>query len=64
MVRLCRSMQGDAGNVGSVPGWGRCEGGNVNPLQYSCLEDPMDREAYWAMVHRVTKSRLTEHACI
>ena len=31
--------------------------GNGNPLQYSCLENPMDREAWWATVHRVTKSQ-------
>ena len=32
-------------------------GGNGNPLQYSCLENPMDREAWWATVHRVVKSQ-------
>ena len=44
--------------VGSVPGWGRSSGeGYDNPLQYSCLENPMDRGAWWAIVHRVAKSR-------
>ena len=41
----------------SIPGLGRFPGGgHGNPLQYSCLESPMDREAWWATVHRVTKS--------
>ena len=40
---------------GSIPGSGRSPGeGNGNPLQYSCLENPMDRGAWWAMVHGVT----------
>ena len=40
---------GHAGDTGSVPGSGRSPGGgNGNPLQYSCLENPMDREAWWA----------------
>ena len=39
-------------------GWEDSPGeGNGNPLQYSCLENPMDGEAWWATVHRVTKSR-------
>ena len=39
-----------------IPGWGRSPGeGNGNPLQYSCLENPMDRRAWWATVHGVTK---------
>ena len=43
---------GDTGDVGSVPGLGRSPGGgNGNPLQYSCLENPMDRGAWWATVH-------------
>ena len=42
----------DTGDVGSVPGWGRFPGGgHGNPLQYSCLENPMDRGAWWAIVH-------------
>ena len=44
-------------DVGSIPGSGRSPGeGNGNPLQYSCLENPMDRGAWWATVHRVAKS--------
>ena len=46
-----------AGEAGSVPGLGRCPGGgNSNPLQYSCLKNPMDRGAWWTTVHEVTKS--------
>ena len=48
----------NAGDPGSVPGLGRFpEEGNGNPLQYSCLENPMDGEAWQAPVHGVTKSR-------
>ena len=48
----------NAGDLGSIPGSGRSPGkGNGNPLQYPCLENPMDRGAWWATVHRVTKSR-------
>ena len=44
-----------AGDQGSIPGSGRSPGeGNGNPLQYSCLENPMDRGAWWALVHGVT----------
>ena len=42
---------------GLIPGSGRSPGeGNGNPLQYSCLENPTDTEAWWATVHMVTKS--------
>ena len=44
--------------LGSISGLGKSLGGrNGNPLQYFCLENPMDREAWWATVHGVTKSR-------
>ena len=47
-----------AGDPGSISGLGRSPGeGNGNPLQYSCLENPMDRGAWWAAVHEVTKSQ-------
>ena len=47
-----------AGDPGSIPGLERSPGeGNGTPLQYSCLENPMDRGARWATVHGVTKSR-------
>ena len=45
-----------AGDSGSIPVWVDSPGGgNGNPLQYSCLENPMDRGAWWATVHRVSK---------
>ena len=48
----------NAGDLGSIPGPGSSLGeGNGNPLQYSCLENPMDRGAWWATVHGVAKSR-------
>ena len=48
----------NAGDLGSIPGSGRSPGeGNGNPLQYSCPENPMDRGAWQAIVHGVTKSR-------
>ena len=48
----------NAGNMGVIPGSGRSPGGgHGNPLQYSCLDNPMDREAWRAIVHRVAKSR-------
>ena len=48
----------NAGDLRSIPGLGRSPGeGNGNPLQYSCLENPMDGGAWWAAVHGVAKSR-------
>ena len=48
----------NAGDLGLIPGLGRSPGeGNGYPLQYSCLENPMDRGAWWATVHGVAKSR-------
>ena len=48
----------NAGDLDSIPGLGRSPGeGNGNPLQYSSLENPMDRGAWWATVHGVVKSR-------
>ena len=47
----------NAGDLDSIPGSERSPGeGNSNPLQYSCLENPMDRGAWWATVHGVAKS--------
>ena len=46
-------------DVGSIPGLGRSPGGrHDNPLHYSCLENPMDRGAWWAKVHKVAKSQI------
>ena len=48
---------GDTGDMGLISGLGRSRGvGNGNPLQYSCLENSMHREAWWATVHGVAKS--------
>ena len=49
---------GDTRDTGLIPGSGISSGeGNGNPLQYSCLGNPMDRRAWWAVVNGVTKSR-------
>ena len=56
MVKNPFANAGDAGEVDSIPGSGRSpEEENGNPLQYSCLRNPMDRGAWWATVHNVTK---------
>ena len=48
----------NAEDTGSIPGLGRSHGeGNSNPLQYSCLENSMDRGAWWATVHGIAKSQ-------
>ena len=48
----------NVGDLGSIPGLGRSPGeGNGNPLQYSYLENPIDRGAWWSTVHGVAKSR-------
>ena len=58
MVKNPPTNAGDIRDAGSIPGLGRSTGeGNGNPLQYFCLENPMDSEAWWAMVHRVAKSQ-------
>ena len=58
MLKNPLANAGDARDTGSIPGSGRSlGGGNGNPLQYSCLENPMDRGAWWATVHRVAKSQ-------
>ena len=57
MVKNSPANAGDAGDVGLIPGLGRSLGeGNGNPLQCSCLENPMDRGAWRAAVHGVAKS--------
>ena len=53
-----KASAGNVGDPGSIPGSGRSPGeGNGNLFQYSCLEDPMDRGAWWTTVHGVPKSR-------
>ena len=48
---------GDIRDAGLIPGLGRpAEGGHDNPLQYSCLENPTERRAWWAIIHGVAKS--------
>ena len=57
VVKNLSAKAGDAGYVGSTPGLGRSSGeGNGNPLQYSCLGNPMDRGTWWVTVQGVKKS--------
>ena len=57
MVKNLPVSAGDIRVMGSIPGLGRSlGGGHGNPIQYSCLKNPMDRGASWATVHTVTKS--------
>ena len=58
MVKNLRANAGDTGDTGSIPGSGRSPAeGNGNPLQYSCLNNPMDKGEWWATVHGVTKNQ-------
>ena len=58
VVKNPSANAGDLRDAGSYPGLGRSPGGgHGNPLQYSCLEKPMGRGAWWATIHRVTKSQ-------
>ena len=63
MVRtslVAQTVKHPSGDLGSIPGSGRSSGeGNRNSLQYSCLENPMDRGAWWATIHGVAKSQTT-----
>ena len=69
VVKNQSTKEGYVDDAGSIPESGRSSGeGHGNPLQYSFLENPMDREAWWARVHRVTKSQtclkqLSVHLC-
>ena len=57
---VVKSPPANAEDEGSIPGSGKSPGGgNGNPFQYSCLENPMDREAWKATVHGVTKELAT-----
>ena len=62
VVKYLPAKAGDTGDPGLIPDLGRIpRGGNVNPLQYSCFENSMDRGAWWATVHGVRKeSDMTE----
>ena len=58
MVKKLPAKAGDIRDAGSIPGSGRSSGGgHGNPLQYSCLENPMNRQAWRATVHEVAKSQ-------
>ena len=58
MIKNLSANAGDIGNAILIPGLKRLPGGgHGNPLQHFCLENPMDRGARWATVHRVTKSQ-------
>ena len=63
VAQLAKNLPANAGAMSSIPGLGRSPGeGNGNPLHYYCLENSMDRGAWWAAVHGVTKeSNMTEH---
>ena len=62
LVNNLLANEGDAKDAGSIPGSeGSLGGGNDNPLQYSCLENPMDRGTWWATAHGVTKSQPLAH---
>ena len=68
---MVKNPPASAGNTGSNPGSGRSPGGgNGNPLQYSCLENPMDRGAWWATVHGIARvghdivEQLSSNNCI
>ena len=70
VIKNLPARAGHAEDATFIPGSGRSsEGGNGNPLQYSCLENPMDRGAWWATVLWVAKSRtwlkqLSRHTCL
>ena len=69
VIKNSPANAGDVRGIGSIPGWGRSPGrGHGNPFQYSCLENPMDREVWQAKIHMVPQSqtrlkRLYMHAC-
>jgi len=61
MALVVKNLAADLRDMGSILGSGRsARRGNGNSLQYSCLENPMDREAWWDIVHRFAASDSTE----
>ena len=63
-VKNLPASAGDIRDVGSIRGLGSSPGGGHNiPLQYSCLENPMDRGAWQAVVHKVAELNTTKHSC-
>ena len=64
VVRNPLANEGATGDAGLIPRSGRPPGGGSgNPLQYSCLGNPMDKGACWVTVHGVAESDMTKHAC-
>ena len=67
---MVKNLPASDGEMGSIPGSGRfLEGDHGNPFQYDCLENPMDRGAWWATVHSVAKSQtqvkqFSMHPCL
>ena len=59
VVKNLPANSGDIRDLGSIPGSGRSPEGGLSNLQYSCLENPTDRGAWWATVHRVAESDMT-----
>ena len=58
VVLVVKNLNAKAGDMGLIPESGRSPGGgNGHPLKYSCLENPVDRGAWWAMIHGVAKSQ-------
>ena len=65
MVNYLPANAGDAGDAGLIPGTGGSPGeGHGNPLYYSCLENPMEREAWWASPWGCKESDMTEQPSI
>ena len=57
-VSVVKNLPANTGDTGSIPGFGKSPGEeNSNPVQYSCLGNPMDRGAWWAIVHESLKSQ-------
>ena len=57
LAQAVKNLSNNAGDLGLIPGWEKSLGeGNSNPLQYSCLENSMNRGAWWVTVHGVAKS--------
>ena len=65
MVKNLPANAGDTRDSSSIPGSGRSpRGGNGNPLQYSCLENPIDGGTWWTTAHRVIESNMTEQSSV